>query len=165
MDNFVSLDPGMMIWVWVTFGILLFLLSKFAWKPILNAIESRETYVRDTLEKANSANEEAHALLEKHQEMIANTESEAQKMLKENRELVEKTREELLAQAREDADDLLVRAKKEIENQKIAAKNEIRDLVADLSIGIAEKLISENLDSAKHQKLIDSYIDEMSKKN
>ena len=165
MDNFVSLEPGMMIWVWVTFGILLFLLSKFAWKPILNAIESRETYVRDTLEKANSANEEAQSLLEEHQKLMANAEAEAQKMLKENKALVEKNREELLAQARNDADDLLEKAKKEIDNQKVAAKNEIRDMVADLSIGIAEKLLSEKLDANKHQKLIDSYIDEMSKKN
>lgn len=165
MSNFVSIDPGMIIWVWVTFGFLLLLMGKYAWKPILNAIESRESYVRDTLDKANRTNEEAQLLFENHQKLIANSEKEAHKLLKESRELADKMRDDVLKKARDEASEIMDKAMIEIENQKNSAKVELQGLVADLSINIAEKLINEKLDGKKQHQLIDSYIEEMSKKN
>lgn len=165
MSNFVSIDPGMIIWVWVTFGFLLLLMGKYAWKPILNAIESRESYVRDTLDKANRTNEEAQVLFENHQKLIANSEKEAQKLLKESRELADKLRDDVLKKARDEANEILKKAMSEIENQKNIAKGELQSLVAELSISIAEKLINEKLDKNKQTQLIDGYIKEMSKKN
>jgi F-type H+-transporting ATPase subunit b len=164
-NNLVSLDPGMMIWVWVTFGVLFILLKKFAWGPILNAIESRENYVRETLEKANGANEEAQQLLEKHQKMMREANEEVKKILDESRQLGEKAREEVLQKARNEADALLQRAQKEIENQKVAALKEMRAMVADLSVKITEQILKEKIDAKKQESLIDQFIDEISNQN
>jgi F-type H+-transporting ATPase subunit b len=112
MDSFVSLEPGMMIWVWVTFAVFFFLLSKFAWKPILNAIESREKHVRETIENANRANEESQHLLEEHKALMDKAEAETQKMIAESKEIAEKMREDILRKAHEEADLALQKAKK-----------------------------------------------------
>lgn len=163
--NLVSLDPGMMIWVWVTFGVLFLLMKKYAWKPILNAIESRENYVRDTLEKANNANDEAQTLLEEHQKMMEKSNAEARALLDESRQLGEKAREDLLAKTKTEADALVAKARNEIENQKVAALKEMRAMVSDLSIQIAEVLLEEKLDAKKQQHLIDEYMDKIFNRN
>ena len=89
----LSLDPGVMIWAWITFFVLLFLLYKIAWKPILSAIDNREKLVQDSIDRAEMAKKESEELLEKHEKLIRNAEEEAQKIIKENKELAEKSRQ------------------------------------------------------------------------
>ena len=85
----LNLDPGMMIWGWATFLVLLILLYKVAWKPILSTIDKRENTIQGSLDSAKNAQEEAEKLLSKHQEMIKSAEQEAQNLIRENKELDE----------------------------------------------------------------------------
>ncbi len=159
----LDLDPGLMIWAWVTFFVLLIILYKVAWKPILSTIEKRENTIKDSIDRAEKAKEEAESLLEKHTEMIKKAEEESQKMLKENRELAEKSRQELLEQAKENAENILNKAKAEIEKEKDDALYSLRSEVADLAIAATKKIIGESVDETKQKSIINEFIQKMPK--
>ena len=154
----LNLDPGMMIWGWITFVVLLILLYKVAWKPILSIIDKRENTIQDSLDNAKNAQEDAEKLLSKHEEMIKSAEQEAQKLFKENRDLAEKSKQDILDQAQKSAQDLIERAKADIEKEKEAALVSLRTEVADLAIGATRKIIGESLDEAKHREMVDEFI-------
>ena len=154
----INLDPGMMIWGWVTFLVLLILLYKVAWKPILSTIDKRENTIQDSLDSAKNAQEEAEKLLSKHQEMIKSAEQEAQNLIRENKDLAEKSKQEILAQDRNTAQNFIEKAKADIEKEKEAALLSLRTEVADLVISATRKIIGETLDEAKHRRMVDDFI-------
>jgi len=154
----LDLDPGMIIWTWITFFLVLIILYKIALKPILGAIESREKAIRDDLEQAQRQRDEAEALLERHRQMMSGAEAEAQKMIKESQALAEKARQEILEKARQESNKLVEKAREEIEQQKNSALASLRAEVADLAIGAAEKIILQNLDEDKQKQVVDEYI-------
>ena len=154
----LNLDPGMMIWGWVTFIVLLILLYKVAWKPILSTIDKRENTIQDSLDSAKNAQEEAEKLLSKHQEMIKSAEQEAQNLIRENKDLAEKSKQEILAEARNTAQNFIEKAKADIEKEKEAALLSLRTEVADLVITATRKIIGETLDEAKHRRMVDDFI-------
>jgi F-type H+-transporting ATPase subunit b len=154
----LELDPGMIVWTWITFFLVLIILYKIALKPILGAIESREKSIRGDLEKAQKQRDEAEALLERHRQMMSGAEAEAQKMIKESQSLAEKARQEILEKARQESNKLVEKARDEIEQQKNSALASLRAEVADLAIGAAEKIILQNLDEDKQKQLVDEYI-------
>ena len=157
----LDIDPGMIIWTWITFGIVLILLSKLALKPILAAIENRENSIRDDIEKAQKQRDDAEALLEQHKQMMESAESEAQKLFKDSRKQADKAREEMLEIARQESLKQLEKAKEEIEQQKESALVSLKAEVADLAIGAAEKIILHNLDEDKQRAVVDEYIKSM----
>ena len=154
----LDLDPGMIIWTWITFFLVLVILYKIALKPILGAIQSREESIRADLETAQKQREEAEALLERHRQMMAGAEAEAQKMIKESQTLADKARQEILEKARQESAKLVDKAREEIEQQKNSALASLRAEVADLAIGAAEKIILQNLDEKKQKQVVDEYI-------
>ena len=154
----LNLDPGMMIWGWVTFIVLLILLYKVAWKPILSTIDKRENTIQGSLDSAKNAQEEAEKLLSKHQEMIKSAEQEAQNLIRENKDLAEKSQQEILAQARDTAQNFIEKAKADIEKEKEAALLSLRTEVADLVITATRKIIGETLDETKHRQMVDDFI-------
>jgi len=154
----LNLDPGMMIWTWITFLVVLAVLSKVALKPILATIENREKAIREDLEQAQKQREEAQHLLEQHRKMMAEAESEAQRLLKESRELAEQKRQELLSQAKEESQKIVEMAKKEIEQEKENALTSLKSEIADLAVNAAEKIIMHNLDKDKQKTIVDEYI-------
>ncbi len=154
----LNLDPGMMIWTWVTFLIVLGILFKLALKPMLNAINNREDQIRGDIENAKKQRDEAEELLNKHKELIAGAESEAQKIIKENQQLAEKTRQSMIDEARKESEKIIEHAKKEIDRQKESALSSLRTEVADLAIGAAEKIIVQKLDKSEHDNVINEYI-------
>jgi len=99
----LSLNPGMLVWTWVTFVALAIVLWKLAWKPLLAAVESRENNISDAIKKAENAREEAEKLLTKQQEKLAEAQDEMQKVIKEAKQMADKTRNDMIEQAREDA--------------------------------------------------------------
>jgi F-type H+-transporting ATPase subunit b len=157
----LSLDPGVMIWAWITFLVLLFLLYKIAWKPILSAIDNREKLIQDSIEQAENAKKESEELLEKHKSLIRNAEEEAQKIIKENKELAEKSRQDLIEQAKEESGKLREKAKKEIEHEKESALQALRSEVVDLTMTATKKLIGDVLDESKHRGIIENYIQKL----
>jgi len=159
----LDIDPGMIIWTWITFGIVLIFLSKLALKPILAAIENREKSIRGDIEQAQQQRDEAEALLNQHKELMENAETEAQELFKESRKQADKAREEMLEQARLESGKLLEKAKDEIEHQKDSALASLKAEVADLAVGAAEKIILHNLDEDKQKAVVDEYIKTMPK--
>ncbi|MCK5032667.1 MAG: F0F1 ATP synthase subunit B [Calditrichia bacterium] len=157
----LSLDPGVMIWAWITFVVLLFLLYKIAWKPILSAIDNREKLIQDSIEQAEKAKKESEELLEKHEKLIRNAEEEAQKIIKENKELAEKSRQELIEHAKEESNKLREKAKLEIEHEKESALQALRSEVVDLTMTATKKLIGDVLDDSKHRGIIENYIQKL----
>jgi F-type H+-transporting ATPase subunit b len=159
----LNLDPGMMIWAWITFLVLLGLLYKFAWKPILATIEKREQTIQDSLDKATRANEDAQKLLSKHEEMIKLAEGEAQRIIKENRELAEKSRQEIIQEARGNALKMVEKAKLEIEKEQESAVLKLRSEIADLAIEATRKILQESLDEKRQRALVSAFIDKLPK--
>ena len=161
----LNLDPGMMIWGWATFLVLLILLYKVAWKPILSTIDKRENTIQGSLDSAKNAQEEAEKLLSKHQEMIKSAEQEAQNLIRENKELAEKLKQEILAQAQKTAQNLIEKAKADIEKEKESALLSLRTEVADLTITATRKIIGEILDETKQRQMVDDLIREIPDSN
>ena len=161
----LNLDPGLMIWAWVTFFVLLFCLYKVAWKPILSTIEKREKSIQDSIDRAEKAKEDAEILLEKHNKLMQTAEEESQKMMKENRQLAEKSKQEILEQAKKNAGQLLEKAKAEIEKEKNDALYALRSEVANLAIAATKKIIGESLDESKQISIINEFIQKMPKSN
>jgi len=159
--DLLSLDPGVIIWAWITFGVLLFLLYKLAWKPILSAIDNREKVIKDSIDQAEQAKKESEELLEEHKKLIRNAEEEAQKIINENKELAEKSRQELIEKAKEESNKLRDKAKTEIEQEKESALHALRTEVVDLTMSATQKLIGDVLDDSKHRGIIENYIQKL----
>jgi F-type H+-transporting ATPase subunit b len=159
----LDLDPGMMIWTWITFIIVLVLLSKLALKPMLTAINNREDQIRNDIDEARKQREESEGILKKHQELIDGAEAEAQKIINENKQLAEKTKQSMVESARAEADKIIENAKKEIEQQKESALASLRSEVAELAVGAAERIIIKKLDKSEHEKVVEEYLKSMPK--
>ena len=154
----VSVNPGLIIWTIVTFLLLAFVLGKFGWGPLLAALEGREQRIRDAIAEAEKARAEAQELLRQHQEMIAKAESEAREIVQAARETSEQLQREAEVAARAESQRLLDQARREIQGAKEAALREIRDVVADLAVAAAGKIIRERLDPEHHRQMIDELI-------
>lgn len=156
MNNpLVQPDPGLFIWTIITFLVLLTLLAKYAWKPLLELLEKREETIRKSLDDAEKAREELERLTTEGDEIIAKARSEAQSIIAEGKSAAEKVRNETIQMAREQASGLLDKAEKQIQAEKDKAIEEIKSEVVDLSLSVAEKLIKKNLSSEENQAMIE----------
>jgi len=156
-------NPGLVIWTIITFILLLIVLKKFAWKPLIEALQKREETVRSSIERAEQAQREAEKLLEENRKRLAQAEQEGNRILNESRALADKLKEEMIEKANQQARRMIDMAKQEIDRDKEAAILQLRDEVADLAIKAAGKIIDETLDESKHRKLIDSYLKNLPK--
>ncbi|MCD6025024.1 MAG: atpF [Fibrobacteria bacterium] len=157
-------DPGVGIWALVVFALLLLLLKKYAWTPILEALDAREKSVRESLEQAARIQSENARLAQEQAKLLAESRAQANQILQNAREAGEALKKSLETAAQEEKQRILASATTEIEAQKRAAVAELRKTTAELSIGIAEKLIRQNLDEAKSRALVDQLIQEVSPK-
>src|SRR5882762_4107026 len=153
-----SINPGLILWTVVVFGLLLALLWKFGWPTILKSVEDRERRIQQQLEEAERARAEAARLLEEHKRTLGNARGEAQAIIAQAQALGEKERQGILERARAEQELLLERARKEIEAEKEKALLALRREAVDLSIAAASKLIEQNLDSAANRKLVVEYL-------
>jgi F-type H+-transporting ATPase subunit b len=154
-------DPGVGIWALITFVLLLAVLRKYAWKPILDALDARDRTVRESLEQAAAVQAENARLAEEQKRILAEARTQAHQVLQTAREAGESLKKGLEAAAQDEKRRILESAGQEIEAQKRAAIAELRKTTADLSIGIAEKLLRQNLDDAKNRALVDQLIREV----
>ena len=153
---------GLIFWQTLIFLVVLFILGKFAWKPILHALKSREESIEEALNSAEKAKEEMANLKADNEKLIAEAKQERDKMLKD----ASRIGEELKHKAKEDAktigDKMIEDARLTIESEKEDALKEIKDLVAELSLQITEKLLKKNLSDDKSQhELIKGYMKEI----
>jgi F-type H+-transporting ATPase subunit b len=145
---------GLVFWMLVTFSLLLFILKKFAWKPILTSIKEREETIEKSLQQAENARAEMQKLHSQNEALLAEARSEREVILKEAREIKDKIIGDAKAIADDEAKKLIARASDEISKQKSVALEELRREIAGFSMQIAEKLVSRELDSNDAQKAL-----------
>jgi len=143
---------GLIFWMFVSFGLILFLLKKFAWKPILAMLDEREKTISDALNLAQKAKEEMTALRAGNEKLLQEARNERDILLKEAREAKESIINEAKSKATEAADKILTSARENITNEKMAAITELKNYVATLSIEIAEKVLKHELSDPNKQK-------------
>jgi F-type H+-transporting ATPase subunit b len=154
----LEINPGLIFWTIVTFIVVLAILAKTAWKPLLHALTSREEGIRTALQQAEEANAEAKRLAEENKRQLAQAEAHAQQAMKEGREMGERLKAEIIEKANTSARGMIEQAKEEIRREKDAALIELRSEVADLAVTAAGKIIDANLDVNKHRSLVDNVI-------
>ena len=157
----VQLDPGLFIWTIITFLVLCSVLAKFAWKPLLNALESREKDIQSSIEDARKAKNELEQLNEEAEKIIAEARSEAQEIRSEAKTSAEKIKVDIRSQAEEDGKKLMDEAHAQIQVEKDKAISEIRQEVVALTMSVAERVIGKNLSMEDNQKLIESSIQDL----
>ncbi len=158
-----EINPGLIVWTIITFLVLLSVMKKFAWKPILKMLEERESKIRNALEEADRARAEAAEMLKQNEKNLARAEEEYQKMIHEGKALAEKLKEDIVTKAKQQAQQELKLATEEIQRNVDAAKLQLRAEVADLAIKATEKILEETLDEKRQKKLIDSVMNQLPK--
>jgi F-type H+-transporting ATPase subunit b len=156
-------NPGLIVWTIVSFILLVLVLRRLAWKPILEALHKREESIRNTLDRAEQARAEAANLLEENRKQLERAEEEGRRILTESRKFGEKLKEEIVESANQQSRRMVDQAKQEIERDKDAALAQLRSEVASLAISAAEKILDETLDENRHRKIVDSYLKELPK--
>ncbi len=142
---------GLLFWMTLTFIILLFLLAKFAWKPILNAVNEREVSIQDALNQAQLAKEEMAQLKSDNERIIREAKAERDAILKEAREIKEKIVSDAKDIAKVEGDKMIAQARQSIVAEKSAAVAEIKNQIGSLSVQIAESILKQKLDTTDAQ--------------
>jgi F-type H+-transporting ATPase subunit b len=152
---------GTVFWTLVTFVVLAFLLGKFAWKPLLQAVEERERAIRTDLEEARQERERARALLEEQKSLLEQARRERAAALEQGRLDAERLKAEILEEARRQREELLRQGEAQLEAAVRRARAELRGAAADLAIQVAAKLLADNLDEEAQRKLVEDYLSEL----
>jgi len=151
----VQPDPGLFIWTILTFLVLLGLLAKFAWRPLLQALESRQESIRRSLDDARQAKQDLERLHQESAQIIRQARVEADGIITRSRADAERLREEMKQKARAEADTIVKSAERQIQLETTRALQQIRTEAVDLSVMIASKIIQRNLSKEDNERLID----------
>ena len=159
--GFFEPEFGLSIWTIVVFLLVLWVLWKFAWGPILGALDSRESGIRESIESARKMREEADSLLAEQRKELAEARRQAQEIVSEGREAGERVRKEIEEKARQESDRMLERARTEIERERDRALETIRTEAVDLALAAAERILAEKLDAETDRRLVEGYLREL----
>ncbi len=160
--DLITPEIGLFFWQTIVFLVLIFIMAKFAWKPILGAVKEREDSINNALASAEDARKEMQNLQADNEKLLQEARAERDAILKEAREIKEKVIADASAEAQAKADKIVAQAQVVIQNEKNAAVAEIKDQVATLSIQIAEKIVREELSSKeKQQRLVEQMLDDV----
>jgi F-type H+-transporting ATPase subunit b len=152
---------GLIFWTTVVFTLLVLLLKKFAWKPILSAVDERNKSIKDSLAQAEKARNEMSELTVNNEKIIAQAKVDRDMILKEARDMKNEIISEAKNKASKEADKIVSTAKEQISNEKMKAMTELKNQVADLSIDMAEKILKlEMSDASKQKELITKALNE-----
>jgi len=147
----------------LAFLILLFLLKRYAWPPLMKVMKDREEHIANEIEAAEKARKEAEALLAEYKEMMRNARIESQEFIENAKKQGESQYQDIIARAREEAEKMKESARLEIQSEKEKAVRELRDQVASLSVLIASKVIEKELTEEDQEALIQEYIEKAGK--
>jgi len=156
--NILAPKAGLMIWTLVIFGLLFFVLRRYAFPAITGAVEAREKALADAIEGAKRDREEAARLLAEQQRQIEAARNEAQHFIAEGRAAGDKIRADMLEQTRQQQQELLDRARRDIEGERDRAIAQLRREAVDLAIAGAGKVIEKNLDDQSNRRLVESFL-------
>lgn len=154
---------GTIIWTILTFIIFAFLLSKFAWKPLLGALDARETSIRESIESATKEREEAEKVLAESKQLVAEAHRERATAMSSAQEEAERLKAEILEEARLQREKTLEQTDAQVQASLRQAKAELRGVAVDLAIQAAGKLLHKNLDEPTQRQLVESYLADLEK--
>ena len=157
----LDVDPGLVIWTFITFTIVLFLLWKFAWGPILKALDERAGHIHAEIDRAEKLRADAEKRLQEYMSKLNGLKEEGQQIIAEGRDDAEKLKNEILEKARQEAEGLKTRALREVELARDSALEEIHKQVAELSIEVAGRILERTLQTQDHEKLVRETIQEI----
>ncbi|HGP9129737.1 TPA: F0F1 ATP synthase subunit B [Streptococcus pneumoniae] len=152
---------GNFILITGSFILLLVLIKKFAWSNITGIFEERAEKIASDIDRAEEARQKAEVLAQKREDELAGSRKEAKTIIENAKETAEQSKANILADAKLEAGHLKEKANQEIAQNKVEALLSVKGEVADLTISLAGKIISQNLDSHAHKALIDQYIDQL----
>jgi F-type H+-transporting ATPase subunit b len=155
MNTLVQPDPGLYIWTIVTFLVLLAALAKFAWRPLLEALDRRQDMIRQSLDDAQKARQELERLNVESQRILAAARTEADQILSNTRSDANRFREELKQKAQAEAAGIVKNAERQIELETARALHQIRTEAVDISVAIASKLLERNVTKEDNERLIE----------
>jgi F-type H+-transporting ATPase subunit b len=159
--SLTDINPGLTLWAAITFLMLLGVLSKFAWGPIVKLLDERTRTIHDAIDSAKKERAEAERMLAEQKESLVRATREAAEIAKRNQQEVEVLRQELTARARKEADELVTSARKQIVEEKSKAVAEIRGMAVDLAIDAASRLVKSSLDEKAQRQLVEDYLKQL----
>ena len=154
---------GLFFWTWLVFGVLMFVLWKFAFPAILKATEEREQTIARQLDEATRANTEAQTLLDQNRKLLAEARHQAQSLLAEAKAAIDKERTAATEKTRQEQEALLDRSRREIVVERDKAMTELRREAVDLSLAAAARLLGRRMDSAADRALVEEYLSSLEK--
>ncbi len=154
-------EPSTIFWTTLNFGILLWALHKFLYKPLLGAISAREEEIENSLKKAAEDRAEAERLRKEFEAKIAEAQREAQEIISKATKAANTAKEQIESEARAKANEMLENATKTIEREKAKALAELRAEVANLAVAVAGKVIEKNLDNEEQKRLAERFVAEV----
>jgi F-type H+-transporting ATPase subunit b len=157
----MDLNPGLTLWTAITFLLLIVVLGKYAFGPIVKMLDERERNIRDAIDQAKNERAEAEKLLAQQKESLLKAQREAAELAKRSQQEMEAYRSQLTAQAKKESDELVANARKQIEEEKTKAVAELRAQVADLAVGAASRIVKSSLDDKTQRQLVDEYIKDL----
>ena len=158
----ISFDPGLIIWTTIIFTLLLIVLKKYAWKPILTAVDERNKSITEALKAADKAKEEIASLNADNERILQEARTERDLLLKEARDMKNNIINKAKEQANKEADKILTSTKEQISNEKMRAITELKNTVADLSIDMATMVLKSELkDTNKQKQLVSEVLKEV----
>lgn len=159
----LDVDPGLFVWILITFVLFVFIFAKLAWKPILSALQQREESIKDSIQAAEKALKKAEEISKDNEKALREAEATAQRIRKEAVAEAEAIRADKIEKAKDEAAKLLDQARATIDAEKKKALQELRNEVADLALQSARMILDTELDASKNKKLVDNFINEVSK--
>lgn len=156
-----DINTGLSVWTLIVFGVLVFILGKYAWGPILGAVEAREKGIQSALDEAAAQNAEAARLLQEHKAQLADARRQASELIAEGKAAGEEVRKDIEEKARTEGQAIVERARKEIERERDQAIETLRKEAVELALGAASRLLKEKLDQDRDRQLVERYLGEM----
>ena len=156
-----DINVGLSMWTLLVFAGLVFILGKFAWGPILAAVEAREHAIQGAIDEAAKRNAEAAGLLEEHRKQLADARRQASELIAEGKAAGERVRREIEERSRVEGQAIVDRARQEIQRERDAALDLMRKESVELAMAAASHLIHENLDQAKDRQLVERFLADM----
>jgi F-type H+-transporting ATPase subunit b len=159
--NLLSPNWGLAFWLTLTFLILLFVLRRYAWGPIVSAMEEREKTIDSSIQRAEEALAEAKEIQADNEKARREAEQKAQRILREAREQAEQLRDEERQKTQEQIDEMKQQAHDEIGREKQSALNELRSEVADLAVQAAGKILHEDMNQDRQRRMVDEFLEDL----
>ena len=163
MENLLTPDKGLIIWTIVSFAVLVLLLSKVAWKPLIQALKDREDGIRKAIDDAANARKTADELKNQYEQELAQAQDKAADLISQAQGEAQKLREQMIKDAEAEAHRLIEQTQRQLEEEKSKLSRELRQEVAGLSIRVAEKLLRHTVNAKENEALVQGFMKDLEK--